>query len=399
METIQEQFGGEKASRECPNCYSKKIWKNGTRKRDQEREFKCSNCGTRFSKKSYKQSATNNIRQLCAKSEAKKLDPQTEIKTVCVREGSLKKLSEQTQGLLIKFMAYLENENYDSNYLQLVRQIASSFTDKKGTHHNGADLLDPEQVKSVIAKRSRWSDSTKMLATYAYDAFCVMQKITWNRPKYRQQENQIQAPDLEDIQYLIASSQSKSMRAFLQTLLETYADPGEILQAIEWSDIRGNLLFINHPVKGHKTGKVELSQKLIWMINQLPKKSKWIFPNDYHVYQQNFRILRKKEAYLSQNPKLLKITFRSIRHYGGTFYAQQTNGNVIATQKALRHKSILSTMKYIDQTVQFKDDDYDVQTATTIEEIKNLGVAGFVKFDEINGVHFYRKPKRFRALE
>jgi hypothetical protein len=32
--------------------------------------------------------------------------------------------------------------------------------------------------------------------------------------------------------------------------------------------------------------------------------------------------------------------------------------------------------------------------ATTEEEIKQLGQAGFVKYDEMKGIHFYRKPKR-----
>lgn len=47
----------------------------------------------------------------------------------------------------------------------------------------------------------------------------------------------------------------------------------------------------------------------------------------------------------------------------------------------LRHKSVLSTIKYI-HAVNFKDDDYEIATATTTEEIKQLGQAGFVKYDE-----------------
>jgi len=46
----------------------------------------------------------------------------------------------------------------------------------------------------------------------------------------------------------------------------------------------------------------------------------------------------------------------------------------------------------------FQDDDYDVTTATTDEEIKALGKAVFTKYDEQNGIHFYRKPKRFVSL-
>jgi len=53
-----------------------------------------------------------------------------------------------------------------------------------------------------------------------------------------------------------------------------------------------------------------------------------------------------------------------------------------------------NTMKYI-HTIQFKDEDYEIATAATEEEIKKLGQAGFQKYDEMNGIHFYRKPKKF----
>jgi len=53
-------------------------------------------------------------------------------------------------------------------------------------------------------------------------------------------------------------------------------------------------------------------------------------------------------------------------------------------------------MKYIGM-LQFKDDDFEVATATTAEEIKQLAQAGFQKFDELNGMHVFRKPKRFSA--
>jgi Mn-dependent DtxR family transcriptional regulator len=64
----------------------------------------------------------------------------------------------------------------------------------------------------------------------------------------------------------------------------------------------------------------------------------------------------------------------------------------------LRHKKIENTMKYI-HTIQFKDEDFEIATATTEEEIKQLGQAGFVKYDEMRGIQFYRKPKKFGGLK
>jgi integrase len=109
-----------------------------------------------------------------------------------------------------------------------------------------------------------------------------------------------------------------------------------------------------------------------------------------------FNPVRNKAAVRLQNPRLRAITFKSFRHWGGTMLAHYTNGNVMTVKKALRHRSVLSTMKYIG-LLQFKDEDYEVATATTVDEIKQLAQAGFQKFDELNGIHVFRKPEKFSA--
>jgi hypothetical protein len=46
-----------------------------------------------------------------------------------------------------------------------------------------------------------------------------------------------------------------------------------------------------------------------------------------------------------------------------------------------------------------EDDEFEVTSATTIEEIKKLGTEGWIKYDELTvsgeRVHFYKKPKKF----
>ena len=52
-------------------------------------------------------------------------------------------------------------------------------------------------------------------------------------------------------------------------------------------------------------------------------------------------------------------------------------------------------MKYIHR-LDFQDpQSFDVAVASTIDEVKHLAEAGFQKFDEVNGIHVYRRPKRF----
>jgi hypothetical protein len=72
--------------------------------------------------------------------------------------------------------------------------------------------------------------------------------------------------------------------------------------------------------------------------------------------------------------------------------------NVLTIKKALRHRAIQSTMKYIGM-LKFENEDYEVATGTTVDEIKQLAEAGFQKFDEVNGIHIFRKPKKFNSLQ
>jgi integrase len=313
------------------------------------------------------------------------LDPQTEIKPFAGNESQ--PLPQDAKGIIAKYMAYLEREGYCQNirYVGIIHRLLVV----------GANLYDPEDVKTKIA-RQPWKDGSKMIAVYAYDAFTRMERISWSKPRYTQPESLFYIPEKEELEALIASANSKRMTAFLQCLRETYADPGEIL-ALRWIDLSGNIITINRPVKGHLSGQAQISDKLAAMLNNLPKKSERIFPATYPTMAQSMRALRRKTARKLQNPRILNITFKSFRHYGGSWLAYVTEGNVLAVKKALRHKRVENTMKYIHR-LEFQDpQNYDVATATTIEEIKHLAETGFQKFDEVNGIHVYRRPKKYNS--
>ena len=68
--------------------------------------------------------------------------------------------------------------------------------------------------------------------------------------------------------------------------------------------------------------------------------------------------------------------------------------NILLVKKLLGHKRIQNTMKYT-QLVHFKDDEFEVATATTIEEAKQLLAVGFDYVTEKNGIMLFRGPKRF----
>jgi len=233
-----------------------------------------------------------------------------------------------------------------------------------------------------------------MLAVYAYDIMATkILKIQWSRPKYTQEETLPFVPDEKELDSIIAACKSRRMATFLQCLKETYADPGEVLR-LQWKDLSGNVLTINNPVKGHKAGQMQISNRLIAMLNSLPKTSTRIFPTDYKSMFMCFWHLRRRAAHNLQNPRPAQIAFKSFRHWGGSMIAHYTNGNVLTVQKLLRHKSVLNSMKYIHM-INFKDDEFEVTTATDIEEAKKVLSAGFEYVTEKDGIMLFRKPKRF----
>jgi len=74
------------------------------------------------------------------------------------------------------------------------------------------------------------------------------------------------------------------------------------------------------------------------------------------------------------------------------------------TDLVMRLYSTLSSREFEEawykvSGLEFRDEDFEIATATTEEEVKQLGEAGFTKYDEMKGIHFYRKPKRFRGLK
>ena len=109
-----------------------------------------------------------------------------------------------------------------------------------------------------------------------------------------------------------------------------------------------------------------------------------------------FKRVRKRVAQNMQNPRILKITLTTFRHFGVTWTYFHTR-NILLVMKLLGHKIITNTLKYT-QLIQFKDDEYEVTCATTVEEAKTVSAAGFECVTEKNGIMLFRKPKRFISL-
>ena len=385
----------------CPQCGSQRPWKDGLRHpRSNEgppiQRWSCRNCGFRFSEtlkplqKTFYGSLNTSSAILLDRRVRVSEGGTKNLVTVETREEGppregTKPDPATIKGLIVQFAFWLQKEGYaDSiSYPRILERLVK----------RGVNLLDPESVKEVIAKH-KCKDGTKILEVYAYDALTKMLNIEWSKPHYRQEEILPFIPEERELDQLITACRSQRMATYLQTLKETFADPGEALK-LRWTDVTGNVISIR-PIKGHSPRQLNISNKLIAMLNNLPKTSERIFPTTYGAMHSAYCRMKRRIAHMTQNPRLKAISFNSFRHWGGTMLFHHTR-NLLLVQKILGHKRITSTMKYV-QLINFQEEEYDVSAATTVEEDQELLKAGFEYITERNGIKLYRRPKIFSKL-
>jgi integrase len=125
----------------------------------------------------------------------------------------------------------------------------------------------------------------------------------------------------------------------------------------------------------------------------MPRKREKIFTCTKNSMYASYRQLRKRRAFINKNDRLLRITFHDFRRFFATKY-HATYLNLPKTQRALGHKNINNTMRYIaDQEEEFQSSNYDVRVAISEEEIKKAGEDGYEHYDTEGERHFYRKRK------
>jgi integrase len=177
-------------------------------------------------------------------------------------------------------------------------------------------------------------------------------------------------------------------------LKETFTDPVEALK-IDRKDVAGK--FIQYAsMKNHRPRTLEVSEKLIAMLNMLPNDSERFFPCKYVTMCGAFITLKRRVASTTQNDRINYIELRSFRHWGGTTVAELSNGNPISVMKMLGLKNVDNAMKYVNiWMLSFKTEtDYEFLAVTTPEELKAALLGGYQFVIEKFGASWFRRPKR-----
>ena len=386
----------------CPECGSARIWKDGFWKLNDGRKIQryiCRDCGRRFvdpSKTSKRKSSSNFYCRVGGWNYQPKNSASLRLrKKALVITGKAesdspplpaKPTPQQIKEKIIQFSWWLHKEGYAKSTIISKTKLLEILAKR------GANLFDPESVKDVIAKQN-WSAGRKENAVDAYTTFLQMLGMTWNPPRYRRVPKLPFIPLEKEIDDLIAGC-SRKVAAFLQLLKETGMRAGEAWQ-LEWTDVD----FVKRtirvtPEKGSNPRIFKVSDKLLAMLGRLPKKSNRVFGTYVlNGFARMFQRQRKRVAQKLQNPRLLRISFHTIRHWKATMEYQRTK-DILYVMRLLGHKNIKNTLIYT-QLVEFEEntDQYISKVATTVDEARELIEAGFEYVCDMDGVKIFRKRK------
>jgi len=294
------------------------------------------------------------------------------------------------KGKIIEYIWWLQKEGYSQTTI-IGRSKLLEILVKRG-----ANLYDPESVKEAIAKQP-WCEGRKANAVDAYSTFLKMTGGKWDPPRYKGIRKIPFVPTEAEVDQLIAAC-SKRMGTFLQLLKETGIRPGEAWQ-LKWTDIDTATKTVRiTPEKGSNPRIFAISRKLSEMLEYLPKNhGERVFsepnqPLDHH--RDGFNQQRKRIAQKLRNPRIMAITFKTLRHWKGTMEYHRTK-DILHVMETLGHKNIKNTLVYVHLAeALFKDQqEYVSKVAKTEKEACELIDAGFEYVCDFNQNKIFRKRK------
>jgi integrase len=259
------------------------------------------------------------------------------------------------------------------------------------------NLLDVEDFK-VFLSRAKWCDGRKANAIDVYRSYARFKGFNAGiLPNYSRDSPLPFIPLESEIDAQISGC-GKKTSAFLLLLKETAFRPIEGLRQ-KWTDIDTERRTVNlpRPAKHSNPRQPQISPRLLSMLQNLPRKSDFIFttsePTERTLdnFRRNYQYSRKRLAEKLQNPRLMKITFRTLRHFKATYEYHRTK-DILFVKEILGHKNIQNTMIYT-HLVQWESDEYVCKIAQDISEASRLVESGFDYLTTFEGKMLFRKRK------
>ncbi|MGD8545059.1 MAG: tyrosine-type recombinase/integrase, partial [Candidatus Bathyarchaeota archaeon] len=380
----------------CPQCGSIKLWRDGLhrRKKNAVQRWLCRDCGYRFlnprKKRNYDAGAGENVQKIPPLPLRMADEPVSahrvgawncQVKNLIKpRKAETMKFFERLQagkaetkenppvievkGRIVEYSFWLLKQGYAKSTITGRRKLLKILVKR------GANLYDPESVKETIA-RQKWSAGRKVNAVDAYTCFLRMSGKNWDPPRYKRVRKLPFIPSENEVDQLIAGC-GKKTATLLQLLKETGMRIGEAWK-LHWPEID----FVNNtvrvtPEKGSNPRIFKASNKLMAMLNAVKNQSNSdkVFGKSLKSQARLFHKQRRRIAGKLQNPRILRISFHTFRHFKATMEYHKTK-DILHVMKVLGHKNINNTLVYT-QLVDFGHDEYIVRVSHNIQEDEEL---------------------------
>ncbi len=259
-----------------------------------------------------------------------------------------------------------------------------------------SNLLDPENVKAYVAS-APVSENRKQTIFEHLTRFYKWKHIPFSAPRWKRIEVLPFIPTEIEINQLISGVDAKRA-AFLQLVKETACRPGEAW-GLRWIDLdtERNCVRIS-PEKNSRPRERKITRRLFAMLDRLPKRWEMVFHNpelepveSLDDFRRTFIRQRSLVAEKLQNPRIKRITFKTLRHFTATMEYHKTK-DILHVMNLLGHKNIKNTLVYT-HLVSFETDEFVCKVAGTIKEATQLLEVGFDYVTEMDGNKLFRKRK------
>jgi integrase len=292
-------------------------------------------------------------------------------------------------GEILSFAFWMKKEGYKGSTARACVRVLKSVARR-------ANLLEPESAKAYLAN-AKVSDGRKAVIAQHLARFYAYKRIPFDKPRYVAVDTLPFIPLESEIDQLI-SGVGKKTAAYLQLVKETGARAGEAWN-LRWIDINneaGTIMIT--PEKRSRARQFRGSGSLIVMLTRLPHQFEFVFRNpdvdpteSLEDFSRNFSMQRRRIAEKLQNPRILRISFKTLRHWKATTEYHRTK-DILHVMQMLGHKNIQNTLVYT-HLVEFHNDEFVCKTARTVDEARALVENGFDYVSEIDGVQLFRKRK------
>jgi integrase len=303
-------------------------------------------------------------------------------------------------GEILSYCTWMANHGYSTRHGDR-KYRDSTIQSRKATLMSlgcNANILDPDDVKKYL-ETAQLTPSRKNKIVDDITGFYKYLRTPFLGTYYPVERRLPHVPLESDIDQLI-SKLGKKQAAFTQVVKETGARPGEVWR-LEWADLEldHHTLTINHPEKDSNPRKFpRVSDKLAGLILGVREPGRFVFhaddaaQNSFKHFSRLFFLERKRVAEVTRNDRLLRINWKSLRHFKGTSEYIRTK-DLVHVMKVLGHRCIKNTMIYIDLVGLDDDENYVCKIGSTKEERINLIEGGFERVDRDGDEWYFRKRK------